>query len=242
MVEHQRKRIKEQEKVIAHLMARLGPAPAKEVEEVERMAVARLPSLQEAVELTTSSMDLSTSSMEAATSRGTSLDLATCPGEQVDGDSAIHLDSTYDSLRGPPGVARSPPGVARSPPGVARQAGRQAGVARHLQRSVSDVVVRRRPGGQGHLSPFSTPLYRGFLLRHQRRQRPPLSPTPGPDTVCVAVRQAASQRSQTPRMVKSRCRRQKTTIFINSSEDRRSSDQGEGEEGGTRRRETTSDG
>ena len=228
MVEHQRKRIKEQEKVIAHLMARLGPAPAKEVEEVERMAVARLPSLQEAVELTTSSMDLSTSSMEAATSRGTSLDLATCPGEQVDGDSAIHLDSTYDSLRGPPGVAR--------------QAGRQAGVARHLQRSVSDVVVRRRPGGQGHLSPFSTPLYRGFLLRHQRRQRPPLSPTPGPDTVCVAVRQAASQRSQTPRMVKSRCRRQKTTIFINSSEDRRSSDQGEGEEGGTRRRETTSDG
>ena len=224
MVEHQRKRIKEQEKVIAHLMARLGPAPAKEVEEVERMAVARLPSLQEAVELTTSSMDLSTSSMEAATSRGTSLDLATCPGEQVDGDSAIHLDSTYDSLRSPPGVAR------------------QAGVARHLQRSVSDVVVRRRPGGQGHLSPFSTPLYRGFLLRHQRRQRPPLSPTPGPDTVCVAVRQAASQRSQTPRMVKSRCRRQKTTIFINSSEDRRSSDQGEGEEGGTRRRETTSDG
>ena len=211
VVEQQRKRIEEQEKVIAHLMARLGPAPAKEVEEVERMAVARLPSLQEAVELTNSSMDLSTSSMEAATSRRTSLDMASCPGaaEQVDGDSAIHLDSTYDSLRSPPGMERSPPGVAR-----------------HLQRSVSDVVVRRRPGVQGDLSPFSTPLYRGFLLRHQRRQKdyspclgPPLSPAPGPDTVCVAVRQSASQRSQTPRMVKSRCRRQKTTIFINSSEE-----------------------
>ena len=124
-----------------------------------------------------------------------------------DSDSAIHLDCSYDSLR-------------LSPPEVLRP----------LQRSVSDVVVRdwrTRPG-----SPFSTPLYRGFLLRHQRRQKnyspdilshqgrqadpSPGSPTLGPGKpVSVAILQTGSQRSgQTPRMVKARCRRQKTTILI----------------------------
>ena len=195
LLEQQRRRLEEQDKIILHLTRRLastGP-PTAPVEELVDLALARVPKV---------------TSWGAATP------------EKGDSDSAIHLDSSYDSLRS-------------SPPKVSRL----------LQRSVSDVVVLG--GGAG--SPFSTPLYRGFLLRHQRRPKahspellshlerrtacsPELlhqhhsqedcSPPPGPGSppcrpVSLAIRTTGSQRSgQTPRMVKARCRRQKTTILI----------------------------
>jgi hypothetical protein len=188
LVEQQRKRICEQERVILHLGRRLaraeGRAGPPRVEDLETLALSRLPRVEEAGEVT-------------------------APAEKGDGDSAIHLDSSCDSLR---------------------PAAPAAGRERPLQRSVSDVVGHRgRAGGlAGEGEPFSTPLYRGFLLRHQRRQKD-YSPVllqdsqqepRGPDTVCVAVRQCSRASSvrgggQTPRAVKARCRRQRTTIIIN---------------------------
>ena len=80
--------------------------------------------------------------------------------ETGDGDSAIHLDCLQEGV----GQFDSSDDV-HSPNSSPRR----------LQRSVSDVVgcqmltSRRRPGCQEEC--FPSPLYRGFLLRHQRRQK-----------------------------------------------------------------------
>ena len=183
----------EQDKIIQHLVSRLSStSPPSTLEEVEGLALARLPKVQGM-------------NQEAGASYQEVQEVV-APGLTVieecgDSDSAIQLDCSYDS---------------------------QCLASRPLARSVSDVVVRP------HHFPsdvvvrphhFPTTLYRGFLLRHQRRQKD-YSPDLGSqeargarDTVCVTIRQSASQRSlQTPRMVKNRCRRQKTTIIINPRE------------------------
>ena len=71
-------------------------------------------------------------------------DSKTVNNEKSDNDSAIHLDRSYDLM-----------------PRDVRH------VSRHLQRSVSDVVQTHH----SQVSPFCDKIYRGFLLRHQRRHR-----------------------------------------------------------------------
>ena len=182
LLEQQKKRILEQDKIIQHLVSRLSStSPPNTLEEVEGLALARLPKVQGI------NQESGASSQEVKESVAPVL---TVIEECGDSDSAIQLDCSYDS---------------------------QCLASRPLARSVSDVVVRPHH--------FPTTLYRGFLLRHQRRQKD-YSPDLGSqeargarDTVCVTIRQSASQRSlQTPRMVKNRCRRQKTTIIINPRE------------------------
>ena len=183
LLEQQRKRILEQDKIIQHLVSRLSStSPPNTLEEVEGLALARLPKVQgENQEATRASFQEVQEGLAPA---------LTVIEECGDSDSAIQLDCSYDS---------------------------QCMASRPLARSVSDVVARPHH--------FPTTLYRGFLLRHQRRQKD-YSPDLGSqetrgarDTVCVTIRQSPSQRSlQTPRMVKNRCRRQKTTIIINPRE------------------------
>ena len=110
---------------------------------MEKIALARLPSLAEE-EVVVEQKDME---------------------ETGDGDSAIHLDCVQEGA----GQFDSSDDF-QSPNSSPRR----------LQRSVSDVVGcqmmgsrRRHPGGGGGDADecFPSPLYRGFLLRHQRRQR-----------------------------------------------------------------------
>ena len=131
----------------SYRLASLHP-PAPEVEEGEKIALARLPSLAEeevvVVEQQEKKVDMEGEEEE----------------ETGDGDSAIHLDCLQESV----GQFDSSDDV-HSPNTSPRR----------LQRSVSDVVgcqmltSRRRSGYQEEC--FPSPLYRGFLLRHQRRQK-----------------------------------------------------------------------
>ena len=68
--------------------------------------------------------------------------------EKSDNDSAIDLDRKFDEIHVPADK-----------------------VSRHLQRSVSDVVRMSRNTSNIEMSPFCTKLYRGFLLRHNRRKK-----------------------------------------------------------------------
>ena len=97
----------------------------------------------------------------------------TMVNEKSDSDSAIHLDRGFDCLHKTEEETKS----------------------RHLHRSVSDVVQThlryvRMSGVDGDLcsrekvSPFCDKIYRGFLLRHQKRQKywpdkQPVSLSPG---------------------------------------------------------------
>ena len=114
---------------------------------MEKIALARLPSLAEE---------------EVVVEQKKNKDME----ETGDGDSAIHLDCVQEGA----GQFDSSDDF-QSPNSSPRR----------LQRSVSDVVGcqmmgsrRRHPGGGGGGDAdecFPSPLYRGFLLRHQRRQR-----------------------------------------------------------------------
>ena len=113
---------------------------------MEKIALARLPSLAEE---------------EVVVEQKKNKDME----ETGDGDSAIHLDCVQEGA----GQFDSSDDF-QSPNSSPRR----------LQRSVSDVVGcqmmgsrRRHPGGGGGDAEecFPSPLYRGFLLRHQRRQR-----------------------------------------------------------------------
>ena len=112
------------------------------MEDVEIMALGRLPKLVEHDD------DNDTSAND---------DVKAVENEKSDGDSAIHLDRSNDSLH---------------------LTDRTAGltVSRHLQRSVSDVVQThlrhvKMSDSEKELSPFCNNLYRGFLLRHKKRHK-----------------------------------------------------------------------
>ena len=130
---------------------------------MEKIALARLPSLAEE---------------EVVVEQKEKKDMEGEEEETGDGDSAIHLDCVQEGA----GQFDSSDDF-QSPNSSPRR----------IQRSVSDVVGcqmmrswRRHPGGGGggggagpggggggdaELECFPSPLYRGFLLRHQRRQK-----------------------------------------------------------------------
>lgn len=128
LVEQQRKKMEEQEKLIAFLTNKLAAREQvlgiSQVEELEKCAMSRLPKLVEEKE----------------------------PDEKKhwegDEDSAIHLNSTFDTLN----------------------SSSSSSVERPLQRSVSDVVGRKRNESKAS-EHFPSNLYRGFLLRHQKKPR-----------------------------------------------------------------------
>ena len=125
LVEQQRKKMDEQEKMIAFLTNKLAAREqvllnVSHVEDLERCAKSRLPKLDEESEF------------DARKER------------EGDEDSAIHLNSAFDSLNSS---------------------------SSSLQRSVSDVVGQRRRPGKESQDPFPSDLYRGFLLRHQKKPR-----------------------------------------------------------------------
>ena len=125
LVEQQRKKMDEQEKMIAFLTNKLAAREqvllnVSHVEDLERCAKSRLPKLDEESEF------------DARKER------------EGDEDSAIHLNSAFDSLNSS---------------------------SSSLQRSVSDVVGQRRRPGKDFQDPFPSDLYRGFLLRHQKKPR-----------------------------------------------------------------------
>ena len=125
LVEQQRKKMDEQEKMIAFLTNKLAAREqvllnVSHVEDLERCAKSRLPKLDEESEF------------YARKER------------EGDEDSAIHLNSAFDSLNSS---------------------------SSSLQRSVSDVVGQRRRPGKESQDPFPSDLYRGFLLRHQKKPR-----------------------------------------------------------------------
>ena len=125
LVEQQRKKMDEQEKMIAFLTNKLAAREqvllnVSHVEDLERCAKSRLPKLDEESEF------------DARKER------------EGDEDSAIHLNSAFDSLNSS---------------------------SSSLQRSVSDVVGQRRRPGKELQDPFPSDLYRGFLLRHQKKPR-----------------------------------------------------------------------
>ena len=130
-----------------HRLAHLHP-PTPEVEEVEKIALARLPSLAEE--------EVVLEQKEMKTKKEKDME------ENGDGDSAIHLDCVQEGVGGQFFDSSDDFPSPNSSP-------------RRLQRSVSDVVGcqmlvrsrRRNPEDEC----FPSPLYRGFLLRHQRRQR-----------------------------------------------------------------------
>ena len=125
LVEQQRKKMDEQEKMIAFLTNKLAAREqvllnVSHVEDLERCAKSRLPKLDEESEF------------DARKEK------------EGDEDSAIHLNSAFDSLNSS---------------------------SSSLQRSVSDVVGQRRRPGKDSQDPFPSDLYRGFLLRHQKKPR-----------------------------------------------------------------------
>ena len=180
LVEQQRKKMEEQEKLIAFLTHKLAAREQvlgiSQVEELEKCAMSRLPKLVEEREPEERKKQW----------------------EAGDGDSAIHLNSTFDSIN----------------------SSSSSSVERPLQRSVSDVVTRKRNEKEASES-FPSNLYRGFLLRHQKKQRgmslgPAPSSTSLPLTIPGAVEKVDSEMCQ--RSVK---KAHKTTILINSGSSRK---------------------
>ena len=175
LVEQQRKKMEEQEKMIAFLTHKLAAREQvlgiSQVEEVEKSAMSRLPKLVEESE----------------------------PDERKqwegDGDSAIHMNSTFDSLN----------------------SSSSSSVERPLQRSVSDVVSRKRSEKVASES-FPSNLYRGFLLRHQKKPRGvSLGPSSSLPLTIPDVEEVETEIYQ--RSVKRAAH--KTTIFINSGHSRK---------------------
>ena len=180
LVEHQRKKMEEQEKLIAFLTHKLAAREQvlgiSQVEELEKCAMSRLPKLVEEKE----------------------------PDEKKhwegDEDSAIHLNSTFDSLN----------------------SSSSSSVERPLQRSVSDVVGRKRNESEAS-EHFPSNLYRGFLLRHQKKPRgvslgaapPSSSSLPMTTTPAVEKLEKAEMYQRSAKQA------HKTTIFINSGRSRK---------------------
>ena len=178
LVEQQRKKMEEQEKLIAFLTHKLAAREQvleiSPVEELEKSAMSRLPKLVEESE----------------------------PEERKqwegDGDSAIHLNSTFDSIN---------------------SSSSSSSVERPLQRSVSDVVTRKRNEKEASES-FPSNLYRGFLLRHQKKQRG-MSLGPAPSSTSLPLSIPAVEKVETEMYRRSVKKAHKTTILINSGPSRK---------------------
>ena len=178
LVEQQRKKMEEQEKLIAFLTNKLAAREQvleiSPVEELEKSAMSRLPKLVEESE----------------------------PEERKqwegDGDSAIHLNSTFDSIN---------------------SSSSSSSVERPLQRSVSDVVGRKRNEKEASES-FPSNLYRGFLLRHQKKQRG-MSLGPAPSSTSLPLSIPAVEKVETEMYRRSVKKAHKTTILINSGPSRK---------------------
>ena len=180
LVEQQRKKMEEQEKLIAFLTHKLAAREqvlgiSSQVEELEKCAMSRLPKLVEEKE----------------------------PDEKKhwegDEDSAIHLNSTFDSLN----------------------SSSSSSVERPLQRSVSDVVGRKRNESEASES-FPSNLYRGFLLRHQKKQRGvSLGAAPSSTSLQLTTTPAVEKLEKTEMYQRSVKQAHKTTIFINSGRSRK---------------------
>jgi hypothetical protein len=156
VLSRQQQRIAEQEKIIRHLRGKIGGNKVK-VEDVEILAQRRLPKLVENLPCDYHDND----------------DGDTVVNEKSDNDSAIHLEIGFDSLHQTEEETKS----------------------RNLHRSVSDVVqtnlryvrmsgVYRDLFPREKVSPFCDKIYRGFLLRHKKRQKywpdkQPVSLSPG---------------------------------------------------------------
>ena len=163
---------------LLHRLSSLHP-PSPEVEEVEKIALARLPSINI---ISTISVIVVVIIVINITNKIKNITLPRLPSlaeeqdvrvenkekkktntkeedvdeETGDGDSAIHLDclqegaGQFDSSDDYHSPCTSP---------------------RRLQRSVSDVVTCQMLSRGRTEECFPSPLYRGFLLRHQRRQK-----------------------------------------------------------------------
>ena len=172
MVEQQRKKLEEQEKLITYLTHKLAAKEqvvgTSQVEELEKCAMARLPKVVEERESDEKKK------------------------REDDEDSAIHMNSTFDILN---------------------SSSSSSSVERPLQRSVSDVVGRRR-NEKETAEPFSSNLYRGFLLRHQKKQRVVNIGTPPRERLpCLSL---PEERRETAKKPRSENQSHKTTILINS--------------------------
>ena len=178
LVEQQRKKMEEQEKLIAFLTHKLAAREqvlgVSQVEELEKSAMSRLPKLVEESE-----------PVERKQWEG-------------DGDSAIHLNSTFDSIN---------------------SSSSSSSVERPLQRSVSDVVGRKRNEKEASES-FPSNLYRGFLLRHQKKQKG-MSLGPAPSSTSLPLTIPAVEKVETEMYRRSVKKAHKTTILINSGPSRK---------------------
>ena len=179
LVEQQRKKMEEQEKLIAFLTHKLAAREQvlgiSQVEELEKCAMSRLPKLVEEKE----------------------------PDEKKhwegDEDSAIHLNSTFDTLN----------------------SSSSSSVERPLQRSVSDVVGRKRNESETS-EHFPSNLYRGFLLRHQKKQRGvSLGAAPSSSTLPLTTTPVVEKLEKAEMYQRSVKQAHKTTIFINSGRSRK---------------------
>ena len=179
LVEQQKKKIEEQEKLINFLTHKLAAREQalviSQVDELEKCAMSRLPKLVEERE----------------------------PEEKKewegDEDSAIHLNSTFDSLN----------------------SSSSSSVERPLQRSVSDVVARKRNESETSES-FPSNLYRGFLLRHQKKQRGvSLGAAPSSTSLQLTTTPAVEKLEKAEMYQRSVKQAHKTTIFINSGRSRK---------------------
>ena len=179
MVEQQRKKLEEQEKLITYLTHKLAAKEqvvgTSQVEELEKCAMSRLPKLVEEKE----------------------------PDEKKhwegDEDSAIHLNSTFDTLN----------------------SSSSSSVERPLQRSVSDVVGRKRNESEAS-EHFPSNLYRGFLLRHQKKQRGvSLGSAPSSSLLQLTTTPAVEKLEKAEMYQRSVKQAHKTTIFINSGRSRK---------------------
>ena len=157
----QQQKIAEQEKIIRHLRGKIGKKKVR-VEDVEMLAQRRLPKLVENLPRDYHDNE------ESDNDNGDTL-----LNEKSDSDSAIHLERGFDCLYETEEETKS----------------------RHLHRSVSDVVqthlryvrmsgVDRDLFPRENVSPFCDKMYRGFLLRHKKRQKyqqdkQPVSLSPG---------------------------------------------------------------
>ena len=175
MVEQQRKKLEEQEKLITYLTHKLAAKEqvvgTSQVEELEKCAMARLPKVVEERESDEKKK------------------------REDDEDSAIHMNSTFDILN---------------------SSSSSSSVERPLQRSVSDVVARKRNESETSES-FPSNLYRGFLLRHQKKQRGvSLGSAPSSTSLPLTTIPAAEKVETTEMYQRSVKQAHKTTIFINS--------------------------
>ena len=156
MLSNQKQKIVQQEKIIRHLRGKIGEKKVS-VEDVEIIALRRLPKLVESVPDDQKSEASNNVDVETVVNDD-------AMNEKSDSDSAIHLDRSFDCLT------------------LTDRTEEETRRSRHLQRSVSDVVqtqVRHvrmchsetEVSGREKVSPFCDTIYRGFLLRHQRRHK-----------------------------------------------------------------------